>query len=54
MFCNLHNEMNCATEFSIAVELACSVSFFHKGDVLVLVNAAIHCGGDNSVLEEWL
>ena len=54
VFCNLHDEMNDATEFSIAVELACSVSFFHEGDVLVLDNAAIHCHGDNSVLEEWL
>ena len=42
------------TEFSIAVELVCSVKNFHEGDVLVLDNAAIHFGGDNSVLEEWL
>ena len=54
VFCNIHDETNDASEFSIAVELACAVNFFNEGDVLVLDNAAIHCGGDNSVLEEWL
>jgi transposase len=24
------------------------------GDMLLLNNSAIHCGGENSVLEEWL
>ena len=28
--------------------------FFHCGDVLVLDNATIHNGGENSVLEDWL
>jgi hypothetical protein len=54
VFCNLHEEMNDATEFSISVELACSVNFFHEGDVLVLDNAVIQFGGDNSVFEESL
>ena len=54
MFCKLHEEANDATEFSESVELACTVGFFHNGDVLVLDNAAIHYGGENSVLEDWL
>ena len=48
VFCKLHEEA------SESVELACTVGFFHNGDVLVLDNAAIHYGGENSVLEDWL
>jgi transposase len=46
--------MTHATEFSIALELACSVNLFHEGDVLVLDNKVIHFGGDNAVFEEWM
>jgi transposase len=28
--------------------------FFRPGDILVLDNASIHNGGNNSVMEEWL
>ena len=54
IFCYLHEGTNDATEFSVVVELACSEGFFHEGDILVLDNAAIHRGGENSVLEDWL
>ena len=30
------------------------LGFFNPGDILVLDNAAYHCGGENSVLEDWL
>mmetsp|Transcript_3936 Transcript_3936/g.7031 ORF Transcript_3936/g.7031 Transcript_3936/m.7031 type:complete len:112 (+) Transcript_3936:320-655(+) len=36
------------------VELAASQGYFHPGDILVLDNASIHHGGENSVLEEWM
>ena len=42
VFCNLHEEMNDATEFSVAVELECSAHAFHEEDVLVLDHASIH------------
>ena len=29
------------------------LGFFNPGDILVLDNAAYHCGGENSVLEDW-
>ena len=54
VFCYLHEGTNDGTEFSVVVELACSEGFFHEGDILVLDNAAIHRGGENSVLEDWL
>ncbi len=54
VFCKLHEDANDASEFSESVELACAAGFFNNGDVLVLDNAAIHYGGENSVLEEWL
>jgi len=53
VFCIIH-EINDATEFALQLELAINSGFFHRGDVLVLDNAAIHIGGENTVLEEWL
>ena len=43
-----------ADEFVIQLEMAIASGFFCPGDVLVLDNASIHNGGDNSNLEEWL
>jgi len=54
VFCAIHDGINDATEFSIQVELAMSSGFFHPGDVMVLDNAQIHVGGENTVLEDWL
>jgi transposase len=54
VFCIIHEEINDATEFALQLELAINSGFFHRGDVLVLDNAAIHIGGENTVLEEWL
>jgi len=54
VFCSIHDEINTATEFSVQVELAMSSGFFYPGDVMVLDNATIHSGGENSVLEDWL
>jgi transposase len=40
--------------FSAEIEESIAMSWLRPGDVLVLDNAAIHKGKDNSVLEEWL
>ena len=54
VFCSIHDDTNGAPEFAMQVELAASRGFFHQGDILVLNNASIHHGGENSVLEEWM
>ena len=54
VFCTIHDDTNDATEFSVQVELALASGFFHRRDILVLDNAAIHIGKENTVLEEWL
>ena len=54
VFCAIHDDTNDAIEFSKTVELAASSGFFHPGDIVVLDNATIHFGGENTVLEEWL
>ena len=51
---NIHEEKNGADEFALQLEMAIASGFFRPGDVLVLDNASIHNGGDNSNLEEWL
>ena len=54
MFALIHEAMNGAEEFAIAVELALECGWFHFGDVLVLDNATNHSGGNNSVLQDWM
>ena len=51
---NIHEDTNGASEFAIQLEMAIMSGFFNRGDILVLDNAAIHNGGENSILEEWL
>ena len=51
---NIHDDTNGASEFAVQLEMAIMSGFFHRGDVLVLDNATIHNGGENSVLEDWL
>ncbi len=43
-----------ANLFSMEIESAISHRYLRAGDVLILDNAAIHMGKDNSVIEEWL
>ena len=43
-----------ANLFSMEIESAISHRYLRAGDVLILDNAAIHTGKDNSVIEEWL
>ena len=50
----IHEERKDAEQFSIEVETAVAIGFLKGGDVLVLDNAAIHTGKENSVLEDWL
>jgi transposase len=46
--------LNDSSSFSMQVVLAVQSGFLQHGDVLVLDNAAIHTGGVNTDLEEWL
>jgi transposase len=50
----IHDEPNDAEQFGIEIENALARGFFRAGDILVLDNAAIHAGGENQVLPEWL
>ena len=43
-----------ANLFSMEIESAISHRYLRAGDVLILDNAEIHTGKDNSVIEEWL
>ncbi len=43
-----------ANLFSMEIEFAISHRYLRAGDVLILDNAAIHTGKDNSVIKEWL
>jgi len=54
VFCSIHDDTNDATEFAVQVEQAIARGYFHRRDILVLDNAAIHIGKENTVLEEWL
>lgn len=45
---------NDAAIFSDQIVMALSLGWLLPGDILVLDNAAIHSGGDNSDLENWL
>ena len=45
---------NDASSFSSQIIMAINAGWLLRGDVLVLDNAAIHCGGENTDLEEWL
>jgi transposase len=45
---------NDAANFSDQIVMAIHLCWLLPGDVLVLDNAAIHNGGDNSDLENWL
>jgi len=50
----IHDEPNDAEQFGIEIENALAQGFLRGGDILVLDNAAIHAGGENRVLEDWL
>ena len=50
----IHEGTNNAELFADEIEWAIVKGFLVEGDVLVLDNAAIHVGKENSVLEDWL
>lgn len=54
VWCSLSELINDAEQFSYELECAIQSGFLRGGDVLVLDNAAVHTGKDNSVLEEYL
>ena len=54
VWCSIHDDTNDAAEFALQVELALQSGFFRRGDIIVLDNAKIHIGGENTVLEDWL
>ena len=54
VWCSLHEAINDADQFAIELEYAVHDRFLRGGDVLVLDNAAVHTGGVNSVLEDYM
>jgi len=54
VWCSLHECINDADQFHLELEYAIHSGFFRGGDVLVLDNAAVHTGKENSVLQDYL
>ena len=54
VWCSLHEEINNAESFALELEYAIRDGFIVGGDILVLDNAAIHTGRENTVLEDHL
>ena len=54
VWCSIHENTNDADRFAIELEYCIQSGFILAGDVLVLDNAAIHTGGENSILEDYL
>ena len=54
VFFSIHESNNDAIQFALDLEDAISHGFLCPGDILVLDNAAYHCGGENSKLDDWL
>ena len=51
---NISEGINTAENFAIQVELAVIAGYLLPYDVLVLDRAAVHTGGENTILEDWL
>ena len=54
VWCSIHESTNDADQFALELEYAIQSRFLLAGDVLVLDNAQIHSGRENSVLEDYL
>ena len=54
LYYRIHTGKNDSDSFSYDVEQALATGFLKRNSVLVMDNAAIHCGGENTDLEEWL
>lgn len=54
VWCSLNEVVNDADQFALELEYAIQSGFFTGGDILVLDNAAIHTGRNNSVLQDYL
>ena len=54
LFYSISQGTNDAQNFAEYIELAILSGFLKPGDVLVLDNAAIHTGGENTILEDFL
>jgi hypothetical protein len=50
----IHQHMNDSSTFADDVEELIVVGWLKRGDILVLDNAAIHIGGENIDLHDWL
>ena len=53
-WCSIHDGINDAEQIGIQVEQAILEGAVVPGDILVLDNAPVHTGGENTVLEEHL
>jgi hypothetical protein len=54
VWCSIHESTNDADQFSLELEYAIQSGFLVGGDVLVLDNAAVHTGKENTELEDYL
>jgi len=54
VWCSLNETINDADQFALELELAIQAGFLGGGDVLVLDNATVHTGKENTVLQEYL
>lgn len=54
LYFTIHDGTNDSLEFQVTVESALQAGWFHPWDYLVLDNAAIHDGGSNDNLDDWL
>lgn len=52
VWCSIHENTNDADRFAFELEYCIQSGFILAGDILVLDNAAIHTGGENSILED--
>ena len=54
VWCSLNEVINDSDQFALELEFAIHARFFRGGDVLVLDNATVHTGKENTVLQEHL
>eukprot|EP00956_Cyclotella_meneghiniana_P031866 scaffold85386_cov38-Cyclotella_meneghiniana.AAC.2 len=54
VWCSVHELLNDADNFALDLEYAIQQGFIRGGMILVIDNAAVHTGKENTVLEEYL
>jgi transposase len=54
VWCSIHEDLNDADNFALELEYGIQQGFIRGGQVLVIDNAAVHTGRENTVLQEYL